>query len=93
MRIVPSPLQLSQRPPLTLKENLPLAGNATFDSGVSQELPNVIKDSGVCRGVGPRRAANGCLVNVHYLVELLESFDPDVPARNPLCPLSLFART
>ena len=43
---------------------------------VTVGLSNVIEDAGVGGWVGARGAANWSLVNVNYLVELLEALDP-----------------
>lgn len=85
----------SQRPPLTLKLNL--ARLVPADLGLCrrrEELADVVEHSGVRRGVGPRRATDGALVDVHDLVEVLEPGDGLV-GRPGTCraPLSLFAST
>ncbi len=81
MRMMPSPRQASQRPPLTLKENRPGLYPRSFDSG---RLANKRSDGRKQVGVGGRvragRATDGRLIDIDDFIQIFEPFDGIVTA-------------
>ena len=57
-----------------------------------EQVPDVIEEAGVGGGVGPGCPADGALVDVHHLVQILDSLDPVAPAGVDLHPVQLHAQ-
>ena len=71
---VPSPSQVSQRPPGTLKEKAAGAEAATFGVGLGgEEGADVVEGLDVGDGIGARGAADGGLVDEDDVVEVLRA--------------------
>ena len=76
MRRRPSPWQASQRPPFTLKLKRPgpVAALARFGQH-GEQLADGSEDAGVGGRIRTRRAADGRLIDLDDLVDLLGAFD------------------
>ena len=57
-----------------------------------EQVPDVVEEAGVGGGVGPGCPADGALVDVHHLVQILDSLDPVAPAGVDLHPVQLRAQ-
>jgi hypothetical protein len=60
---------------LTLKLNRPASYPRIFASRLAEDFPDFVEDAGVGRGVGPRRAADGALIDLDHLVDLADSIN------------------
>ena len=57
--------------------------------GGGKQVPDVVEQPGVGGGVGPGRPADGALVDVHHLVQMLDALDPVTLAGVDLHPVQL----
>ncbi len=81
MRMVPAPWHFSHRPPLTLNENRPALYPLALASGSRAKSSRMgAEEPDVGRGVGPRSPADGALVDIDDLVDVLGALDGPVGA-------------
>ncbi len=73
--LAPAALHVEREPALLVPAHLGLSRRR-------EQLPDVVEDTGIGRGVGPRGAADRPLVDVHDLVQELNAGDLLVLARN-----------
>ena len=60
--------------------------------GGGEQVPDVVEEAGVGGGIGPGRPADGTLVDVHHLVQILDPLDPVALAGVDLHPVQLHAQ-
>ena len=59
---------------------------------LGEELAHMVEDAGVRRGVASRGPTDRPLVDVHYLVEVLQALDSLVPTGHLPCPIELVGK-
>ena len=64
----PAALDVEAEPPRFVSANLRFAR-------LAEDFPDFVEDAGVGRGVGPRRAADGALIDLDHLVDLADSIN------------------
>ena len=84
-RLAPAALDVEREPPRLVAADLRLGG-------LREQPPDVVEHAGVGRRVGPRRAPDRALVDVHHLVQQVRPRHPGVPAGHDPGPVQLLGQ-